>query len=106
MQAHFNSDFSDSVICGGELKRCWGAGPNGCGKSTLLRLVMGREKPIKGAVELGEYAIEPNYFEQNQVRSPCRVAAMSSDMATLRMLVSLTCGTWHKRRWVPCQECL
>ena len=51
-----------------ELQLCWGAGPNGCGKSTLLRLVMGREKPIKGAVELGEYAIEPNYFEQNQVR--------------------------------------
>ena len=53
---------------------CWGAGPNGCGKSTLLRLVMGREKPIKGAVELGEYAIEPNYFEQNQVRSSRRCA--------------------------------
>ncbi len=43
------------------------AGPNGCGKSTLLRLVMGRETPIHGSVELGEHAILPNYFEQNQV---------------------------------------
>ena len=44
------------------------AGPNGAGKSTLLRLVMGREKPISGRVELGEHHIVPNYFEQNQVR--------------------------------------
>ncbi len=44
-------------------------GPNGCGKSTLLRLVMGRETPIHGSVELGEHAILPNYFEQNQVGS-------------------------------------
>lgn len=42
-------------------------GPNGCGKSTFLRLVMGREQPIKGTVDLGEHAIQPNYFEQNQV---------------------------------------
>jgi len=34
------------------------------GKSTLLRLIMGREKPAKGSVELGEYHIHPNYFEQ------------------------------------------
>ncbi|KAK9842531.1 hypothetical protein WJX81_004688 [Elliptochloris bilobata] len=44
-------------------------GPNGCGKSTLLRLVMGQEKPIKGAVEVGEHAIQPNYFEQNQAEA-------------------------------------
>ena len=43
-------------------------GPNGCGKSTLLRLVMGREKPISGRVELGPHHINPNYFEQNQAR--------------------------------------
>ncbi len=49
-------------------------GPNGCGKSTFLRLVMGREQPIKGTVDLGEHAIQPNYFEQNQVRSPYRVS--------------------------------
>ena len=46
---------------------CFAAGPNGCGKSTLLRLVMGREKPIAGRVELGPHHINPNYFEQNQV---------------------------------------
>ena len=44
------------------------AGPNGCGKSTLLRLVMGREKPISGRVELGPHHINPNYFQQNQAR--------------------------------------
>ena len=43
-------------------------GPNGCGKSTLLRLIMGIEKPIAGHVSLGQHAILPNYFEQNQVR--------------------------------------
>ena len=45
-------------------------GPNGAGKSTLLRLIMGREQPISGRVELGAHGIVPNYFEQNQVR--CR----------------------------------
>lgn len=34
---------------------------------------MGREQPIKGTVDLGEHAIQPNYFEQNQVRFPYRV---------------------------------
>jgi hypothetical protein len=29
---------------------------------------MGREKPIAGRVELGPHHINPNYFEQNQVR--------------------------------------
>ncbi len=46
---------------------CWAAGPNGAGKSTLLRLIMGREQPISGRVELGAHGIVPNYFEQNQV---------------------------------------
>jgi ATPase subunit of ABC transporter with duplicated ATPase domains len=44
-------------------------GPNGAGKSTLLRLVMGREQPISGTVELGAHGIVPNYFEQNQAEA-------------------------------------
>eukprot|EP00879_Flechtneria_rotunda_P011902 GHRR01012431.1.p1 GENE.GHRR01012431.1~~GHRR01012431.1.p1 ORF type:complete len:661 (+),score=250.45 GHRR01012431.1:1092-3074(+) len=44
-------------------------GPNGAGKSTLLRLVMGREKPLKGMVQLGHHNIVPNYFEQNQAEA-------------------------------------
>lgn len=46
-------------------------GPNGAGKSTLLRLIMGREQPIQGNVQLGLHNIVPNYFEQNQVGPPC-----------------------------------
>jgi ABC-type bacteriocin/lantibiotic exporter with double-glycine peptidase domain len=42
-------------------------GPNGCGKSTLLKLIVGLEKPQGGEVQLGDYNIYPNYFEQNQV---------------------------------------
>lgn len=44
-------------------------GPNGAGKSTLLRLIMGREEPQEGAVELGQHGIVPNYFEQNQAEA-------------------------------------
>ena len=55
---------------------------------------MGREKPIKGAVELGEYAIEPNYFEQNQVR--CLLALRGS------MPHCGFCLFVHKRR-CPCR---
>ncbi|GBF90920.1 ABC transporter F family member-like [Raphidocelis subcapitata] len=44
-------------------------GPNGAGKSTLLRLIMGRERPVKGRVALGEHGIVPNYFEQNQAEA-------------------------------------
>ena len=62
------------------------SGPNGCGKSTLLRLVMGREKPISGRVELGPHHINPNYFEQNQAR-PGLVSIRSSDTCTC------SCGT-------------
>ena len=44
-------------------------GPNGAGKSTLLRLVMGREEPVEGDVQMGEHGIVPNYFEQNQAEA-------------------------------------
>lgn len=44
-------------------------GPNGCGKSTLLKLIFGLEKPRKGAIELGEHNVLPNYFEQNQAEA-------------------------------------
>lgn len=44
-------------------------GPNGAGKSTLLRLLMGREAPQEGTVELGPHGIVPNYFEQNQAEA-------------------------------------
>lgn len=44
-------------------------GPNGAGKSTLLRLIMGREVPQSGTVELGPHGIVPNYFEQNQAEA-------------------------------------
>lgn len=44
-------------------------GPNGCGKSTLLRLLMGKEKPEDGVVQLGEHNIFPAYFEQNQAEA-------------------------------------
>lgn len=44
-------------------------GPNGAGKSTLLRLIMGREPPQEGIVELGAHGVEPNYFEQNQAEA-------------------------------------
>ena len=78
-----------------------GAGPNGCGKSTLLRLVMGREDPIKGAVELGEYAIEPNYFEQNQARSP-RARRGSMPACGPRLFMTLNGGCYtHAQGW-PC----
>eukprot|EP00210_Caulerpa_lentillifera_P005106 g4878.t1 len=41
----------------------------GCGKSTLLRLVMGKETPISGSIELGSYNVHANYFEQNQAEA-------------------------------------
>ncbi|KAL2610778.1 hypothetical protein R1flu_022470 [Riccia fluitans] len=44
-------------------------GPNGCGKSTLLRFVLGIEEPSSGDVDLGEYRVVPNYFEQNQAEA-------------------------------------
>ncbi len=41
-------------------------GPNGAGKSTLLRLIIGKEKPQDGKVELGTHNVIASYFEQNQ----------------------------------------
>ena len=63
-------------------------GPNGCGKSTLLRLVMGREKPISGRVELGSHHINPNYFEQNQARAPIAPCSDSFVSRVARQWVS------------------
>ncbi|NER82468.1 MAG: ATP-binding cassette domain-containing protein, partial [Leptolyngbya sp. SIO1D8] len=44
-------------------------GPNGSGKSTLLRLILGREQPAEGAVNLGKHHVLPQYFEQNQAEA-------------------------------------
>lgn len=44
-------------------------GPNGCGKSTLLRLILGRETPTEGTVQLGKHNVLPQYFEQNQAEA-------------------------------------
>lgn len=65
-------------------------GPNGAGKSTLLRLIMGREQPQEGVVELGAYGIEPNYFEQNQAEAldPNLTAMQTLERAAPDALVS------------------
>jgi ATP-binding cassette subfamily F protein 3 len=39
-------------------------GPNGCGKSTLLRVIMGRERPDGGSVQLSPAGTRPGYLEQ------------------------------------------
>jgi ATP-binding cassette subfamily F protein 3 len=44
-------------------------GPNGAGKSTLLKMIMGREQPEEGKVELGIHNVIPSYFEQNQAEA-------------------------------------
>ena len=41
-------------------------GPNGCGKSTLLRMLMGKEEPNEGSVQIVGQNVYPAYFEQNQ----------------------------------------
>lgn len=38
-------------------------GVNGLGKTTLLKTLLGLQRPLSGAVELGEF-VEPGYFEQ------------------------------------------
>ena len=44
-------------------------GPNGSGKSTLLRLILGREQPAEGCIQLGKHNVLPQYFEQNQAEA-------------------------------------
>jgi ATP-binding cassette subfamily F protein 3 len=44
-------------------------------------MVMGRERPASGLVELGEHGIVPNYFEQNQAE------AMDPTLTVLETLV-------------------
>ncbi len=39
-------------------------GPNGCGKTTLLKILLGEEKPDKGAVQLG-HLVEFGYYDQH-----------------------------------------
>ncbi|MDA1264961.1 MAG: ABC-F family ATP-binding cassette domain-containing protein [Planctomycetota bacterium] len=39
-------------------------GPNGSGKSTLMRILAGRQKPLKGSVEVGHGAI-CSYYDQD-----------------------------------------
>ncbi|KAF6252209.1 P-loop containing nucleoside triphosphate hydrolase protein [Scenedesmus sp. NREL 46B-D3] len=61
--------FKDVDLEIGQGERIAIIGPNGAGKSTLLRLIMGREKALRGTVRLGEHNIVPNYFEQNQAEA-------------------------------------
>jgi len=39
-------------------------GPNGVGKSTLFRMIMGREQPDKGSIDIGD-TVEISYVDQN-----------------------------------------
>ncbi|PKM51847.1 MAG: heme ABC transporter ATP-binding protein [Firmicutes bacterium HGW-Firmicutes-7] len=48
-------------------------GVNGLGKSTLLKTLLGKLKPVDGAVHLGDY-LEPAYFEQESSRNNSNTA--------------------------------
>lgn len=42
-------------------------GPNGCGKSTLLKLLLGKQQPNQGSVELGTN-LQIAYFDQHRAK--------------------------------------
>ncbi len=47
-------------------ERVFFAGPNGCGKSTLMKLIVDKEKPTGGTVELGTNIKAAYYDQENQ----------------------------------------
>ena len=44
-------------------ERIFIVGPNGCGKSTLIKLMIGRLKPTRGAIDLG-HNLQVGYYDQ------------------------------------------
>lgn len=51
-------------------ERVFFAGPNGCGKSTLMKIIVGREKPDGGTVEIGANIKAAYYDQENQNLDP------------------------------------
>lgn len=47
-------------------ERVFFAGPNGCGKSTLMKIIVGKESPTSGTVELGTNIKAAYYDQENQ----------------------------------------
>ena len=47
-------------------ERVFFAGPNGCGKSTLMKLLVGKDTPTSGTVELGTNIFAAYYDQENQ----------------------------------------
>lgn len=47
-------------------ERVFFAGPNGCGKSTLMKLIIGKDQPTYGTVELGTNIKAAYYDQENQ----------------------------------------
>lgn len=47
-------------------ERVFFAGPNGCGKSTLMKIIVGRELPDSGTVEIGANIKAAYYDQENQ----------------------------------------
>jgi ATP-binding cassette ChvD family protein len=46
-------------------------GPNGAGKSTLFKMIMGKESPDKGTLELGD-TVKLGYIDQNRPLDPAK----------------------------------
>ncbi|MFW6347578.1 MAG: energy-dependent translational throttle protein EttA [Cyclonatronaceae bacterium] len=46
-------------------------GPNGAGKSTLFKMIMGKETPDKGLLELGD-TVQLGYIDQNRPLDPAK----------------------------------